>query len=283
MPDMSGYAIPNTLDDVLGLIATGEWRVLAGGTDLYPAHVDAVVQDNILDISRIGSLAGISRTDKHWRIGASTTWMDVIEADFPTAFDGLKEAAREVGGEQIQNVGTLAGNLCNASPAADGVPPLLTLEAVVELSSTKGVREIPLSAFIRGNRQTAIRPDELMTAIIIPCDRDDARTRFLKLGARKYLVISIVMVSTLVDVSTSGEIQEARVAVGSCSGVAQRLLSLEKALLGQPSSIDLSSFVERQHLSLLSPIDDVRASADYRLDAAEELIRRALADCLRDF
>jgi CO/xanthine dehydrogenase FAD-binding subunit len=280
---MSGYAIPNTLDDVLDLIATGEWRVLAGGTDFYPAYVDAVVRDNVLDISRIESLAGITRTDRHWRIGASTTWTDVIQADFPAAFDGLKEAAREVGGEQIQNAGTLAGNLCNASPAADGVPPLLTLDAIVELSSTKGVREIPLSAFIRGNRQTAIRADELMTAIIIPRDRDDARTRFLKLGARKYLVISIVMVAALVDVSTSGEIQDARVAVGSCSGVAQRLLSLERALLGQPVSIDLSLFVERQHLSLLSPINDVRASAGYRLDAAEELVRRALADCLSGF
>ena len=280
---MSGYAIPSTLDDVLDLIATGEWRVLAGGTDFYPAHVDAVVRDNVLDISQVDSLAGISRTDKHWRIGASATWTDVIEADFPTAFDGLKEAAREVGGEQIQNAGTLAGNLCNASPAADGVPPLLTLDASVELSSKKGVREIPLSAFIHGNRQTALKADELMTAIIIPCDRDAARSRFLKLGARKYLVISIVMVSTLVSVSTSGEIQDARVAVGSCSGVAQRLLSLEKALLGQPASIDLSSFIERQHLSLLSPIDDVRASAGYRLDAAEELVRRALADCLSGF
>lgn len=278
---MSEYAIPNSLGDALDLIATGEWRVLAGGTDVYPLHVGSVIRDNVLDISRIGSLTGIAKNDNFWRIGALTTWTDVIQADLPSAFDGLKQAAREVGGEQIQNAGTVAGNICNASPAADGVPPLLTLDAVVELNSTTGVRDMPLSTFIHGNRQTAIRPDELMTAIKIPCARDGARTRFLKLGARKYLVISIVIVSTLVDVSASGTIQEAHVAVGSCSAVAQRLSDLERALVGQPASINPSSIIERRHLSFLSPIDDIRATAEFRLDAAEELIRRALTDCLR--
>lgn len=278
---MAGYAIPNSLYEALGLIESGEWHVMAGGTLFYPAHVDTVATENVLDISRIEPLCGISSDSDFWRIGALTTWTDVIQADLPPAFDGLKQAAREVGGKQIQNAGTVAGNLCNASPAADGVPPLLTLNALVELSSTSAVRQMPLSKFIVGHGQTAIRPDELMTAVKVPRDSNDARTRFLKLGARKYLAASIVMVATLLTVSESGKIRDARVAVGSCSSVAQRLPKLEQAFLDQPASRELPSIVERKHLAALSPIDDIRATADYRLDAAEELIRRAVTDCLR--
>src|SRR3546814_5531922 len=104
-------------------------------------------------------------------------------------------------------------NLCNASPAADGVPPLLALEAEVELASRDGLRRLALDAFILGNRKTARRPDELVTAIIVPKPSGRARSRFLKLGARKYLVISIVMVATLLDLDDDGRVAKARVAV----------------------------------------------------------------------
>jgi CO/xanthine dehydrogenase FAD-binding subunit len=123
---------------------------------------------------------------------------------------------------QIQNSGTVAGNLCNASPAADGVPPLLALDASVELASVAGTRRLKLDDFILGPRRTARRADELLAAILIPKPRAAAHSHFLKLGARRYLVISIAMVAAAIE-SERGKITTARVAVGACGPVAQRL------------------------------------------------------------
>src|SRR5439155_3336986 len=133
--------------------------------------------------SRVQGLRGISKDSGHYRIGAATTWSDIIRAKLPPAFEALKQAAREVGSVQIQNRATIGGNLCNASPAADGVPPLLALDAEVELISTQPTRRLPLSEFIRGNRRTALRPDEILAAIIIPQQEvpGTATSTFLKL------------------------------------------------------------------------------------------------------
>jgi CO/xanthine dehydrogenase FAD-binding subunit len=193
----------------------------------------------------------------------------------------LKSAAREIGGIQIQNRGTVAGNLCNASPAADGVPPLLALDAEIELRSSAGARRLPLADFIVGNRRTLRRPDEILTRVIVPRRLDDAKSTFLKLGARCYLVISIVMVAAVVKTDGSGHVvEEARIAVGSCSATAQRLAALERALAGAPARPGLGATASAHHLSPLSPIDDVRATASYRDDAALILVRRALEACV---
>src|SRR4029077_7065341 len=123
-------------------------------------------------------------------------------------------------------------NLCNASPAADGVPPLLALDAQVELASQAGVRRLPLEQFLVGNRKTQRRSDEVLSTVIVPRGLEGARSAFLKLGSRRYLVISIVMVAAIVDTDAEGRIKQARVAVGSCSAVAQRLIEIERHLAG---------------------------------------------------
>ena len=166
--DLIPFARPTTLDQTLDLLSSQPWCVLAGGTDVYPAHVDQSLTQPILDISGLSGLRGIAFEDGAWRVGALATWTDVLRADFPRAFDGLKLAAREIGSIQIQNAGTIGGNLCNASPAADGVPPLLTLDASVELSSSAGRRLLPIGDFITGYRSTVRRDDELVTAVLIP-------------------------------------------------------------------------------------------------------------------
>jgi CO/xanthine dehydrogenase FAD-binding subunit len=177
---------------------------------------------------------------------------------------------------QIQNTGTVAGNICNASPAADGVPALLALDATVELSSAAGRRVLQLGEFILGNRRTARRPDELVTAILVPKPRHArAYATFLKLGARTYLVISIAMVAAVLEVAGS-TVAAARVAVGACSVVAQRLRRLEAELVGRPFAPGLGALVRADHLAPLSPIDDVRGTAEYRSDAAATLVARAL-------
>jgi CO/xanthine dehydrogenase FAD-binding subunit len=156
------------------------------------------------------------------------------------------------------------------------VPALLALDATVELSSVGAVRVLPLSQFILGPRKTARRADELLTAILIPKPLNEARSHFLKLGARKYLVISIAMASAVIE-HEGGIVRRARVAVGSCSPAAVRLTSLEQALGGQLLNARLPEIATRDHLSQLTPIDDVRASAEYRLDSALTVVKRTLA------
>jgi len=272
---MGLYLRPTDLSQALAALAENPMTVLAGGTDVYPAHVGRPLAEDILDITALAALGGIRDAGDHLRIGAITRWSDVIAAELPAWLDGLKLAAREVGGVQIQNAGTIAGNLCNASPAADGVPPLLALDAAVELASRGGTRVLPLAAFIAGNRRTARAPDELMTAVLVPKPRHPARAGFAKLGARKYLVISIVMAAAVLEVA-AGRIAAARIAVGACSPVARRLPDLETALQGRRCAPGLGVAVEARHLAPLAPIDDVRGTAAYRSDAARTLVARLL-------
>jgi CO/xanthine dehydrogenase FAD-binding subunit len=275
------YIKPRTLAEAVAVLAAGDARILSGGTDFYPALGERVMRDPVLDVSALGELRGLSREPDHFRIGGLTTWSEIIRTPLPHCFDALKSAAREVGSVQIQNRGTVAGNLCNASPAADGVPPLLALDAEVELASQSGVRRMPLANFIVGNRKTQRKPDELLTAVLVPRELEAARSTFVKLGARRYLVISISMVAVIVLVNNR-EVVEARIAVGSCSAVAQRLRTLEGDLVGSSVHNGLGVMVRPEHLAPLSPIDDVRATAEYRMDASLRLVQRALNACVEN-
>jgi len=279
------YARPGNLDEALEVLADERWSVLAGGTDFYPALQGCAVSGNVLDIQGLAELADIrtgyiSRDETYTRLGALLTWSSLIAADLPAAFDSLKLAAREVGSVQIQNRATIAGNICNASPAADGMPPLLILDALVELSSLRGTRTVPLNEFVTGNRRTLRQPDELVSAILIPEDSTYGHSTFRKLGARKYLVISISMVAARLMTDANGRIHDSAISVGSCSVVAQRLSVLEEALQGQIAGPDLLQLVRPEMLEALTPIDDVRATGQYRLAASLELVQRALYDLL---
>jgi len=270
-----GYHRPDRVEDAFQALAQGA-SVIAGGTDWYPARGDGPVPQNLLDITRLPQFSGINRYDGGWRIGAATSWSAIVNADLPPAFAGLQAAGREVGSVQIQNAGTIGGNLCNASPAADGMPALLTLDANVQLVSVQGTRRLPLAQFVTGVRQTALHKGELLQAIDIPDTWQAPGTgaAFAKLGARKYLVISIAMVASILRLQ-AGRVADARVAVGACSAVAQRLGGLEKALQGAAPQ-DFAARVAQAPLTGLAPIADVRGSAEYRLDAVRELVSRAL-------
>lgn len=275
------YFRPTSLAEALAIRAGHDVTVLAGGTDVYPVRTarrawgDPAHRD-VLDMTAVPGLRGITEAAGHWRLGALTTWSDLARADLPPLFDGWRRAARAVGGVQVQNLGTLAGNIVTASPAGDGIPNLLALDASVELASRSGTRTLPYADFATGYRQTALRPDEIVTALIVP-KLEGGRSTFLKLGARAYLVISIAMVSAVVATDPAGRIATARIAVGACSAVAQRLPRLEQALIGQPPGA-AAGLVAADHLAHLTPIDDVRASAAYRLSAAGALVRDALAE-----
>lgn len=282
--EMVQYNNPRTLQEAYALLASGKWKILSGGTDFYPSLGTEQVDCDVLDISRISSIRSIQKdTEGNWHIGALTTWSDVINHDLPPSFDSLKLSAKEVGSIQIQNRATVVGNICNASPAADGVPPLLTLCTLVNIGSADGVRTVPLDQFILGNRHTALQPGEMVIGLTIPADCANGRSTFLKLGARKYLVISISMVAARLAVGDDDTIEDAAVAVGSCSVVATRLNDLEKMLVGQSVSANLTSLIDDRYFRVLSPIDDVRATGDYRIDASKELVKRALDATAREY
>ncbi len=273
---MPAYARPTRIDDALKLLARGGRSVLAGGTDFYPARVGKPLSEDVLDLTALAELRGIREHPDHWRLGATATWTEVVETKLPPMFDCLKLAAREVGGQQIQNTGTVAGNLCNASPAADGVPPLLALDASVELASTDGVRTLPLAQFIIGARKTVLASNEIVTAIRVPRTAHEAKSGFLKLGARKYLVISIAMAAAVIE-HEAGVVRAARIAVGACSPVAKRLPELERQLVGKRFDVNLADCIEPAHLAPLSPIGDMRGTGEYRVEAVQVLLQRMLA------
>lgn len=278
MPDAaSDFARPASLTEALRLLGPGKARVLAGGTDLYPG-AGACLAGPIVDVTAVSGLAGISRVEG-LRIGAATSWAEIATAALPPALLALQQAARAVGGRQVQVAGTIGGNLCNASPAADGVPPLLTLDAEVELASLAGLRRLRLDAFLLGPRQTALGPGEVMTAILIPEARLGGRSAFVKLGARSHLVISIAMVAVWLEVER-GHVARAGVAVGACSAVAARLPAVEAALVGAPVAAAVAAVGAADVADALAPIEDVRATAAYRHEAAVELVRRAVAGAL---
>jgi CO/xanthine dehydrogenase FAD-binding subunit len=287
---VGAYLRPAQLGEALGALAApspagAAWTVLAGATDHYPARVGRPPGDDVLDVTAIRGLRGIEAVPGGWRIGALATWAELAEADLPPLFDGIRAAALTIGGRQIQARGTVVGNVCNASPAADGLPNLLALDAQVELSSHNAARIVPVGLFVIGNRRTVRRPDELVTGLHVPEPLPAAtvRSTFEKLGSRAYLVISIAMVAAVVEIDDAGAIQRARVAIGACSEVAQRLDALEASLGGLRATAvagAIQEHVRPEHLARLTPIDDVRGSSVYRREAALELVRRALAGVL---
>ena len=271
---MHSYARPSALEDALRLINSGGQRLLAGGTDMYPGS-GSQLAGNLVDLTGVAALRGIS-LGAGLRIGGCSTWTDIANADLPGALTALQMAARAVGGRQVQNVGTLAGNLCNASPAADGVPPLLVCDAVVNLASVRGQRQVTLADFITGPRQTVLAADEVLVAVDIPASGLLGRSVFLKLGARAYLVISIAMVAVRL-VTDGNRVGEISVAVGACSGVAQRLPDVERALIGAELRHAAGLVRAADVMASLKSIADVRSSAEYRAEAATELVARAVA------
>ena len=274
---MLNYYRPDNLNDGLVALSENSWTLLAGGTDFYPARVGKHLNEKVMDLTGIRELRSIRETEDQIYIGALTTWTDIVNANLPAAFEGLRKASKTIGGVQTQNAGTICGNICNASPAADSVPNLMALDAKVQLMSVKETRMLPLEEFILGNRKTARKIDEFVTGLIIPHPGKDARGNFEKLGSRAFLVISIAMVGVVAELNESGEIENLNIAVGACSAVSQRLYLLEKEAKGQKLQ-DLE--IKPLHLENLEPIDDIRGTAAYRNAVIPELVMRAVKGVL---
>ena len=272
------YFRPSQLEEAIAWQARHLGVVAAGCTDLFAATQAQSLTGPVLDLTAIDQLRGISTGPDHIDIGATCTWSDIVAAPLPAAFDGLKQAALEIGSVQIQNRATIGGNLCHASPAADSVPPLLTLDASVQLRDIDGARQLPLADFLSGPRQTAKRSTEILEFVRIPVSSTSGQAAFTKLGARRFMVISIAMVAARLK-TEAGKIEEAAISVGACGPVACRLEALETHLIGKPASAaSFQNFNPALVRDCLNPIDDIRADRDYRLDTATHLVRHLLTD-----
>ncbi len=273
------YRRATDLDEAVSLRQQMGYPFVAGGTDIYPAIENGVRFPGLIDVSRIETLRGTIRQEGgEWIIPALATWSEVLAADLPAQFDALKQAAAEVGGRQIQNAGTVAGNICNASPAADGIPALMAMDAAMIVAGPSGERKVPLEQFVLGNRKTDLRDGEIIRAVTVPARSQRTASAFRKLGARRYLVISIVMAAAVLECDAQGRIACAGISVGACAARALRLSAWEQTLLGK-SIADLESVeMDPAFLSPLAPMDDIRGAGEYRLHAASVLVREALTN-----
>ncbi len=278
------YYRPDKINDALYSLSKEKLTIAAGCTDLLPSTQQENLGNNILDISGIKSLRHISFENGFRKIGSGVTWTDLVENnELPKCYDMLKECSLQIGSKQIQNLGTIGGNLCNASPAADGVPCLLSLNASIELLSLNGKRVLKLEDFIKGSRETELKNNEILSAILIPKEAEIGRSSFLKLGARKYLVISIAMIACKLNLKKD-VISEIAISVGSCSAVAKRIKSLENLLIGKSIKDELTSIIlNYNYENYLSPINDIRGTNTYRFKASKVLVKDTIIKTINKF
>ncbi len=281
-----GYLIPSTLPDALALLAQQDHprRVIAGGTDLLLELGEvATVPLDLVDISRIPELASIWRSpDGLVHLGPLTTHSQVVSSTLCVEVAlPLAQACLSVGSPQIRNRGTVAGNLITASPANDTIVPLMALDARVTLQSRlRGTRTVPLGNIYKGVKRTSIMPDELLTDISFPSIRRGERGVFIKLGLRRAQAIAIANVAIVLSFEED-IVMSARIALGSVAPTVIRVPGAEAFLVGRRLIPEVVDHAIDLCVADASPIDDLRASADYRNQAVRALVRKGLT-CLRD-
>jgi xanthine dehydrogenase small subunit len=247
--------------------ANTELQPLAGGTDLMVQGF----KNKVLDIHRLDELRGIDITDSgELKIGALTTFRDIIDSELVQAWSScLVEAARTVGARTIQNRATIGGNIGNASPAGDSLPLLMALDSkLVVASELRGEREIPFEYLFEKYRTLNMQPDELIVAVLIPEVTSNDHTHYRKVGARSAQAISKVCLSGRVRIE-EGVVTEARIAYGAVGPVPLRCPSVEEALVGSPVDPQVSRLV----LGDITPMDDIRSTAEYRNRVAVNVLR----------
>ncbi len=273
------YTAPATLEEALRIKKErgANARVIAGGTDLILRMRDKVFSPALLIDLRRTPLDTISLTTDEMRLGAYVDLSQVLaSADIARMFSALPSACREFAGPPIRNRGTLGGNIVNASPAADLVPPLMAYDASIVLSSAGGDRVLPLAEFFVGPGQSVIEPEEILTEIRLPVMSSITAAIFIKLGQRRSMAISQVNLTTRLTLDELGTVSDARIVLGAVAPTPIRAFAAEGILTGNRPSDELIERAASQAGQDLTPISDVRASRAYRERMTEVLVRRAL-------
>ena len=271
---------PESLRDALALLnrEPGVWKPFAGGTDLMVLLEAGRLQHlNYINIWSLQELRGVEVTDSHVTLGALTTYTEiqahpVLQSEFPM----LCQAASETGGLAIQNRGTIGGNIVNASPAADSPPALLAYDAEIELVSSDGSRWLPYQGFHTGYKQMLIGANELVARIRLPRNTRDATHYYRKVGTRKAQAISKVCLAALAKMEQD-HISDVRIALGSVAPIVVRCVQTENALRGRGLDTETIKTACATLSREISPIDDIRSTADYRLQVAKNLLADFLA------
>jgi len=279
MPAEPPVVTPTSLDEAFTLLASDAWRPIAGGTDLMVQITGELgpVPERILDLGRLEALSGIELDGDTLVIGATTTWTSIRRSALCTVHaPALVEAAATIGAAQIQNRGTIGGNIANASPAGDSLPVLLAMDAEMVVGGSRGERSVPSTDFWPAYRRTALAPDELLLRVRLPIVAG-RQVRFRKVGTRRAQAISKVVMA-LAWREDGGVWRDVRLALGSVAATPIRASETEQVLEGtapRRTSADHAAAVLRAELQ---PIDDVRSTAEYRRVVAGRVLHRLLRD-----
>ncbi|MCD6364045.1 MAG: xanthine dehydrogenase family protein subunit M [Synergistetes bacterium] len=268
------YYAPRDLNSLFDLLAEKEAKVFAGGTDLFIKIKDGVISPKVLvDLKRIDELSLLSyESTKGLTIGAINTLNEIAESPIVREkFPLLAECCSKVGSYQIRNKATLVGNVCNASPAADTAPALLIYDAVVNIKSRFGGRSVPITEFFRGPGSTALKDGEIVTSIFIPYI-ENCKGRYYKLSR----IRSVDLATVGIAVAKLGE--EYRIALGAVAPTPLRVLDAEEALKGRKITLALLDEVGKIIEKAVSPITDLRGSAEYRREMSVVLVKRLLRE-----
>jgi CO/xanthine dehydrogenase FAD-binding subunit len=278
------YLAPATLDEALSLLAQykSKARVIAGGTDLVPKlkRREVKAPEYVIDLKGIPGLDKIRQDIGGLTIGALVT-IGVVESSplIQQKFAILAQAAQSMASPQVRNRGTIAGNICNAVPSADSAPALLTLGARLKLISRKGERTINIEDFFTGPNRTALTDEEILLEIKIPDMPPKSKGVYLKLSPRRAMDLAIVGVAVVV-VPEDGICKDIRIALGAVAPTPLRTMKAETVLKGQKFNDNLIEKAAKAAAAEASPIDDHRASAEYRRDMVEVLVKRAIKQAI---
>ncbi|MCZ6605419.1 MAG: xanthine dehydrogenase family protein subunit M [Alphaproteobacteria bacterium] len=275
------YEAPTTLDDAVALMAgqKGDVRLLAGGTDvLVQMHSDLIEPALIVDIKNIPELNAIAAEGGGYRFGAAVSSTDLVgHADFAKTWPGVIDGVKLIGSIQIKNRASVGGNLCNASPAADSVPPMITAGAVARIFGPKGGREVPVEDIITGPGQTSLAPDELVVSFLLPKRLPNSGDAYLRFIPRTEMDIAVAGAAINLTLDKGGVCSAARVSLGAVAATPLLVGEAADALIGTKVDNEALEALAAACSAAAQPIDDKRGTKEYRIEIVGVLAKRAAA------
>jgi CO/xanthine dehydrogenase FAD-binding subunit len=280
MSAIARFHRPATLAEATSLLAhgSGAAKPLGGGTDLgVQVRRRLVAPTDLVSLSGIPELGGLTVSGREVVIGATVTHRRIERSPrFGKALLALREACETVGAVQTRNVGTIAGNLANASPAADTPPVLMAFGAVLDLAGPTGQRSVGMDEFFLGYRKTVLTSGEIITAVRVPEPGAASGSAFVKLGRRRAMEISVSCAGVFVRLAGDGSCAAAGIGLGSVAATTIRATEAESALVGQVMTDEVMHAAAAAAAVQSAPVDDIRASATYRRHVTEVVVYRAL-------
>jgi len=278
------YEAPETLDAAIGLLAgqSGQVKVLAGGTDvLVQIHADMIEPDVIVDIKKIAEMREIADEDGAWRLGAAVTGKELMDnAAFNAAWPGVMDGVRLIGSVQVRGRATVGGNVCNASPAADSVPPMITSRAIATVIGPNGTREVPVQDIATGPGKTSLEAGEFVVSFKFPKRPARSGDAYLRFTPRTEMDIAVVGCAVNLTLDDAGICTDAIVSLGAVAARALIVEDAAKALIGTPVDEAAMDVLAAAASAAATPIDDKRGTVEFRTEVAGVLAQRAAAIAL---